>query len=167
MPSMPDAAVTTPRRRLRLVYAAGPGDVVGTFRHWKEGRDDPSQVAITYSGQFYELCRELGAEALVVSHCPRRDASSDETLRVMNRPAPFHTTPGPLYMLGQVFKGLWVTAKAVRFGAQLAAQVVHLAGVGDRNLRGIVAPFLPVAVSPHHVAGSGGVENSQGAGRVV
>ena len=54
-PQQEGTAVTSPQRPLRIVYAAGPGDVVGTYRHWKEGRDDPSQVAITYSGQFYDL----------------------------------------------------------------------------------------------------------------
>ena len=51
---MPESASTRP---LRLMYAAGPGDIIGTWKHWKEGRDDPSQVAITYSGQVYDLCR--------------------------------------------------------------------------------------------------------------
>ena len=33
------------RSSLRVFYAAGPGDVIGTYRHWCEGRDDPHQVA--------------------------------------------------------------------------------------------------------------------------
>ena len=37
---------------LRILYAAGPGNVLGTYRHWRGGEDDPSQVAMTYSGQF-------------------------------------------------------------------------------------------------------------------
>jgi glycogen synthase len=140
---MPDVAVRSSRRPLRLVYAAGPGDVVGTFRHWKEGRDDPSQVAITYSGQFYELCRELGAEAIIVSHCPRRDSASDEKLRVMNRPAPFHTMPGPLYMLGQVYKGLWLTARAVAFRADA---VVVMSGMTWFSLA--LLPLFGIKVVP-------------------
>ena len=57
-------------RRLRILYAAGPGDVVGTYRHWKSGVDDPSQVAITYSAQFYQLCKELDADGYVISVPP-------------------------------------------------------------------------------------------------
>src|SRR6476469_6068885 len=93
------AAPATAQRPLRILYAAGPGDVVGTFRHWKEGRDDPSQVAVTYSGQFYELCREIGACAYVISHCPRRDRESDAQFRTENRPVPFLHSPGALYLL--------------------------------------------------------------------
>ena len=55
----PFADPSTAMPPLRILYAAGPGDVIGTYRHWKEGRDDPSQIAITYSGQFYSLCKEL------------------------------------------------------------------------------------------------------------
>ena len=140
---MRDVAVRSSRRPLRLVYAAGPGDVVGTYRHWKEGRDDPSQVAITYSGQFYDLCRDLGAEALVVSHCPRRDEVADGPFRVMNKPAPFHAKLGPLYALGQVLKGLWLTARAVRFGADA---VVVMGGVAWFSLS--LLPLFRVKVIP-------------------
>src|SRR6188508_639513 len=112
-------AVSLTQRPLRIVYAAGPGDVVGTFRHWKEGRDDPSQVAVTYSGQFYDLCREIGAQAYVISHCPRRDRESDAQFRTLNRPVPFLVAPGPLYLLGQIWYGLRLTATAVRFRADV------------------------------------------------
>ena len=56
--------------RLRLFYAAGPGNIIGTYRHWKNGQDDPSQVVLTYSGQFYDVCRELDARAYVIATCP-------------------------------------------------------------------------------------------------
>lgn len=53
------------------MYAAGPGDVIGTFENWKAGRDDPSQVSVTYSGQFFDVCRAVGAESLTVSQSKR------------------------------------------------------------------------------------------------
>ena len=56
----------------RLMYATrGHGDVIGTWRHWKEGRDDPGQVAMTYSGQFYDVCRELGAKGYAIASASR------------------------------------------------------------------------------------------------
>src|SRR5215212_3777438 len=81
--------MTRATRPLRILYAAGPGDVVGTYRHWKERRDDPSQVAMTYSGQFYDLCQSLGAEAYLVSYCPRKDKLVDGTFTVEHRPLGF------------------------------------------------------------------------------
>src|SRR5207247_2834789 len=136
-------AVPPSRRPLRLVYAAGPGDVVGTYRHWKDGRDDPSQVAVTYSGQFYDLCRELRAEALVISHCPRRDRVADGRWRIINRPARFHRLPGPCYALGQVYKGFWLTAAAVRFGANA---VVVMSGMSWFSLS--LLPLFGIKVIP-------------------
>jgi glycosyltransferase involved in cell wall biosynthesis len=109
-----------PRRPLRILYAAGPGDVVGTYRHWKEGRDDPSQVAVTYSGQFYDLCRDLGAEAYVISYCPRKDRIKDGHFRVLHRKVPFVNSIGPLYLLGQFWSGLRLTASAAWFRADVA-----------------------------------------------
>lgn len=111
---MPDSP-----RPLRILYAAGPGDVVGTYRHWKEGRDDPSQVAITYSGQFYDLCRAVGAEAYVISYCPRRDMLADGPFTIEHRPLRFIKGPGPLYHLGQIWSGLRLTATAARFRADV------------------------------------------------
>jgi glycosyltransferase involved in cell wall biosynthesis len=103
-------------RPLRILYCAGPGDVVGTYRHWKAGYDDPAQVAITYSGQFYDVCRQLGADAWVISYCAREDHVADGPFRVEHRPLPVPAgAPGPLYRLGQIWSGLRFTLTALRF----------------------------------------------------
>jgi hypothetical protein len=52
---------------LRVLYAAGPGDVIGTYSYWVKGQDDPLQVSKTYSSQFYEVCRAIDAQAYVIS----------------------------------------------------------------------------------------------------
>src|SRR5438445_12453728 len=90
-------------RSLRILYAAGPGNVVGTYRHWKEGRDDPSQVSVTYSGQFYDLCRDLGAEGYVIASCPTAGRLRDGRFHLEHRPIPWEDGPGALYHLGQVW----------------------------------------------------------------
>jgi glycosyltransferase involved in cell wall biosynthesis len=101
-------------RPLRILYCAGPGNVIGTYRHWKDGYDDPSQVAITYSGQFYEVCRQVGAEAYVISYCEERDKLVDGPFRIEHRPLPVSTEgPGPLYRLGQLWSGLKFTLTAL------------------------------------------------------
>lgn len=130
-------------RPLRIIYAAGPGDVVGTYRHWKAGHDDPSQVAVTYSGQFYDLCRELGAEGCVISYCPRRDRVVDGPFRVEHRPIPFENGPGPLYYVGQVWSGLRLTGTALRYGADM---VVMMSGATWFSLG--LLPMLGVKVVP-------------------
>lgn len=54
---------------LRVLYYAGPGDIVGTFRHYSSGRDDPREVAMTYSGQFFEACGSTSATFYAISRC--------------------------------------------------------------------------------------------------
>jgi glycosyltransferase involved in cell wall biosynthesis len=71
----PADAVMTFRRRLglpageqaRIAYIPGPGDVVGTFGHWLEGRHDPRVPVVAYSTMFYTLVEKLDATALVVT----------------------------------------------------------------------------------------------------
>ncbi len=72
--------------RLCLAYAAGPGDVVSTFQHWQRGEDDPHQLAMTYSGQFFDVCRSLGARGVVVSSNPRAARVETQDFWVENLP---------------------------------------------------------------------------------
>lgn len=128
---------------LRILYAAGPGDVIGTYRHWKEGREDPSQVAITYSGQFYSLCRELDIEGYVISYCPRKEKLTDGPFRIEHRPLRFGKGPGALYHLGQIWYGLRLTLTAVRYRADVA---VVSAGAHWFSLA--LMPWMGVKVVP-------------------
>ena len=59
-----------PRRAVRIFYAAGPGDIIGTYRHWSRGEYDPSQIHVTYSAQFFDVCRNIGAQAMSTTRCP-------------------------------------------------------------------------------------------------
>ncbi|HZK81388.1 MAG TPA: glycosyltransferase family 4 protein [Humisphaera sp.] len=130
---------------LRILYAAGPGDVIGTYRHWKEGRDDPSQVAVTYSGQFYSLCRELGASGYVISYCPRVERVVEAPFEIEHRPVRFGKGPGPLYHLGQLWYGLRLTISAIRFKADVAvvADGAHWFSLALLPLMGVkVVPTL-------------------------
>ncbi|WP_165793886.1 glycosyltransferase family 4 protein [Hyphococcus luteus] len=57
-----------PDEPARLAYLPGPGDVYGTFRHWREGRHDPRSPTVTYSLQFYEFCETASCEGLLISY---------------------------------------------------------------------------------------------------
>lgn len=106
---------------MRLFYAGGPGDVVGTFEHWKSGRDDPHQVSMTYSGQFFTLCRELSARGEVVSACPRRATAGDGQLNVSNVPKPALRSGGiAAYLFTQVRYGMEICSRAMTFRANVA-----------------------------------------------
>lgn len=103
---------------LRILYAAGPGDVLGTYRHWKAGKDDPSQVSMTYSGQFYDVVRELDAEAYVIACNKNRGRLRDGAFIIEHRPVPFHHTPSALlYHFGQMWSALRLMLSALWFRA--------------------------------------------------
>jgi len=74
------------RHRLCLAYAAGPGDVVRTFEHWRRGEDDPHQLSMTYSGQFFDVCSHLGARGVAFSSCNRIDRVRTGQFHVENLP---------------------------------------------------------------------------------
>jgi glycosyltransferase involved in cell wall biosynthesis len=107
-------------RTLRLFYAAGPGNVIGTFRHWQAGRDDPSQVSMTYSGQFLDLCRELSAEGYIVSSHPHRALICEGPFTLEHLPKPWSNARGPFYHLAALWYGMLIMARALRFGADAA-----------------------------------------------
>lgn len=47
-------------RPLRILYVAGPGNVIGTYNHWVKGEDDPAQVSVTYSSLISESSFDVG-----------------------------------------------------------------------------------------------------------
>lgn len=107
-------------RPLRVFYASGPGDNIGTYRHWKQGQDDPGEPVVAYSGQFYDLCREYGIEAYVLSTCPRRDRVRDGSLRIEHRPYAGRDARGVLFHLAQFWYGLRLIVSVRRFRANVA-----------------------------------------------
>ena len=132
-------------RRLRVLYQAGPGDVAGTFRHWRAGRDDPRLLAIAYSRQFFDACLELDAEALVItSHGGAGEHEvADERFRIIDRPVPWVQAGGLRFHLGRLAYGLTLAWHARRFKADVA-----LINTGTHWFALSVLALLGVAVVP-------------------
>ncbi len=107
---------------MRLFYAAGPGDIIETFEHWRRGEPDPSQVAVTYSSQFYDLCERLDVQAMAVAW-PGGEARRVEEGRFIvehrPRPVPGRGVGGWRYHAGMVryLRGLLASARG--FGADV------------------------------------------------
>lgn len=138
-------------RPLRLFYAAGPGDVIHTYRHWKMGEDDPSEPVVAYSHQFYDLCRDEGIEAYVWSTCSRRDTLRDGRLRIEHRPNRWRTSGGLRFHLGQLLHGMRMVGSALRFGADVAFvnEGTHWFLLTPLVLAGVrVVPSLHVRITP-------------------
>ena len=99
-----------------FMYAAGPGDVVGTFKHWQARHDDDYQPAVTYSAQFFDLCERMDAKGVAVSSCSRKETVVDDRFTVINLPK--RKLPGAIgYHLSQVLYMLQIMSLAAKFGA--------------------------------------------------
>ena len=110
-------------KSLRILYAAGPGDVAGTFRHWSAGEDDPSQVNMTLSGLFYDLCRENGDKAYVIGSSTKPAYARDADFIIVHRATRFGSSSAVLYHIGQVWTALRLVASAIWFRADVAVVV--------------------------------------------
>jgi len=91
------------RERPRILYLAGPGDVVGTYRAWTTSGTDLSQLHVTYSEQVYELARELDAQLVVFGSNPNRQRLTDGRFGFRIEPVPHSQRSGMLYHLGRVW----------------------------------------------------------------
>ena len=102
----------------RILYALGPGDVVGLHRDLLEGREPAFQPGITHSQQFLDWCDESGADANLVSWHARQDCIRVGRHRVENRPKPsWYFSRGLKYHIGAVAYGLALVARAVKYRA--------------------------------------------------
>lgn len=104
--------------KYRIFYAAGPGDVIGTYHFWKAGKSDPSHLGYTDSEQFYDVVTEYNAQALVIASCSRIDAIQDGPFEIRHIPKKKRT--GKLYHLEQVLYGIKMCREAIRFKADAA-----------------------------------------------
>lgn len=127
------------------MFVSGPGDVAGTYGHWREGRDDPSQVNVAYSRQFFDVCREFGAHGYAIAFHPRHTSLRDGEFRICHRAPPFAGSRSAiLYHLGQLWSTMGVVLSAIRFRADV---LVHAGGTSLWFLLRLLSPFN-VAVVP-------------------
>lgn len=144
------------RKSLRVFFVAGPGDVIGTYQHWRRRLDDPSEVALTYSGQFFDACHELGAEAWVIASHSSAGCVHDCRFRVEHRPNRFREARGAWYHIGLLIYSIGLARSAIRFRAAvvivdapccLAFAMLRLLGV--KIVPTMHNTFWPAGSRPH------------------
>ncbi len=108
-----------PPKPLRILYVGGPGNILETYKCWAKGQDDPSQVAITYSGQFYETCHALHVETYAISSFHQKEFLQDGLFRIENRPKPFKNASGIFYYAKEILYGLGLIISAISWKADL------------------------------------------------
>jgi len=128
---------------MRIFYAAGPGNVIGTYQHYLRGEPDPTQVSKTYSGQFFDVCRKLDLDATVVTVNPAEGSFASERVEIENWPRRWLKAGGIRYRLGN----LWYHARLnmAVLGSRSKAMVLADDGVWYMMFP---AAFLGVKIIP-------------------
>jgi glycogen synthase len=135
----------TSTRRPRILYVAGIGDVLGTYRHWKDRQDDPSQLSMTYSGQFFDLCQRLGCDGYVLVHDSATGKARDEHFVIQQRPLPrFRSGPAILYHAEQTLAAVRIIFAALRW----RVDVVVVASGASHWFPLAILPLFGVKVVP-------------------
>lgn len=154
-PTKPRASQVVPTdtadRKIRILYVAGPGDVMGTYRFWRENKPDPSQVAWTYSGQFFDVARELDCQSLVVASCSSDGRLDDDAMSIRHQSPFSRKVRGIWYHLAEIGRCLRLSLMAVRFGADVAivAEGIHWFAWTALSWTGVkVVPSLHCAFWP-------------------
>ncbi|MBX9627204.1 MAG: glycosyltransferase family 4 protein [Gemmataceae bacterium] len=125
--------------------------MIGTFRAWKEGVEDPTQIVKTYSSEFYDVCRRFGWRALVISSHPRVERVTDGQFTVEHRPNRALAARGISYHLRSAWYVLGLIWSAVRFRADVvvASDLTHWYLLSPLPLFGIaVIPALHCTLWP-------------------
>jgi glycosyltransferase involved in cell wall biosynthesis len=105
---------------LRVYYMAGAGDVITSFEHWRKGEDDPRITAVAYSSQFFDVCRELGAELWAVSTYPQPGIVREGGITVEHRGDPLAGKSGLAYHWAHLSYARQVIADIRAFRANVA-----------------------------------------------
>jgi glycosyltransferase involved in cell wall biosynthesis len=126
-------------RPLRILYVDGPGNVLGTFRKWREGRHDSNEVSFAFSEEFYSLAKDLNAEAIVVATHDEPGSIKDGNLTVLHHPVPSRARGGIAYHLGEIGFALWLIRTAVRSKVDvlIIADRIHWFALWPARLFGI------------------------------
>jgi glycosyltransferase involved in cell wall biosynthesis len=128
---------------MRIFYAAGPGNVIGTYQHYLRGKHDPTQVSKTYSGQFFDVCRKLDLDATVVTVHPVEGSFASDRVEIENWPRPWLQAGGIRYRLGN----LWYHARLNMAVLRSRSKAMVLADDGVWYML-FPAAFLGVKVIP-------------------
>ena len=138
----------------KIFLAHGPGDAAGTLKNWAQGIEDDSIIAKTYSGQIFDLARELGSKLLVItdnykSHKQDADNISVESFSRGDMGS------GWKYWVNMKKHADCVARKAHDFGADVAIVSLHY---GLLSLAAFKKYQIPVILDMHNTLWPMGIE---------
>jgi glycosyltransferase involved in cell wall biosynthesis len=130
-------------KQLKILCAGGSGDVIGTFQHWQHHEDDPSQVAITFSSQLFDLCEVFNAEAYIVGTYGQKQIFKEGFLTIENRPIFWENKSVVFYFIGQIYHEVTFLLKALTFKPDIV-----IGSNTDCFFVLSLLPYLGIAVIP-------------------
>jgi glycogen synthase len=108
---------------MRVFFAAGPGDVINAHKKWLSGEVDPTQMALTYSSQFADFCKNIGATAHIVGSSHKMGRFSDSEFLIEHCPKRKIGFGSIGYHLSEILYGLTLFRKARTSKCNIA--VIH------------------------------------------
>jgi glycogen synthase len=104
----------------RIFHATGPGDIIQAHKYWSAQQQYPNEMSITFSSQFEEFCRDVGAEAYIIASHAEKAISRDGSFTLEHRPKLASNATGMRYHIAEVWYGIGLFLTAVRFRANAA-----------------------------------------------
>lgn len=105
--------------RLRILFEGGSGDAFSVLTDWTAGRADERTSHVAYSRQFFDICAELDASALVTCSYPGRANVKSGGLSVEFRPDLRTGRSGLGFYKAQLAQAHRIRRDARDFGANL------------------------------------------------
>jgi glycosyltransferase involved in cell wall biosynthesis len=146
-------------RPLRIAFLHPPGDVISSYRQWREGRE-PAWGPRSASGQFYSVCERLGARVLLVAliglRTPAETELSEGQFHIVCRRCRANELSGLRYHWSLLGYGLRAIASVVRFRADIVvvSEGVHrpllfpLAAAGYKIVPSLACALWPETKPP-------------------
>jgi len=104
----------------KIFFYAGPGDVIRVYQEWQRGRHDPSQVAQTYSSQFFEQAQALQMRSLVYCETDEEREYSDSNTTIVSVLRKSQSCSGLAFYWADLKHWIAVQHRIIRFGARVA-----------------------------------------------
>jgi glycosyltransferase involved in cell wall biosynthesis len=98
---------------------AGPGNVVGSFEAFRDGKLNQRILHVGYSDQFFHVCRELEVPLLTLTTHRHPEPVEYGDLRVESIPDPFAGTSGLRYQAAHAALAGTIIARARQFKANV------------------------------------------------
>lgn len=131
-------------KRMRVLFAAGNGDVAGTLKQWRQGRTDNRIIAKAYSSEIYDIAKEKGWRLFCF---PNNTSTGARSEQIAVFPLPKNNASGLHYFISEYIYGRKIAKLAGRLEADaiICSTGMHTLGfLGLSSFRG------PIVISLHN-----------------